>query len=56
MAGTAKVAIVGAALSDIGRVDTKTPFELHFQAASRALAESAPVGWPEARASSSAPA
>ncbi|MET1002486.1 MAG: acetyl-CoA acetyltransferase [Acidimicrobiia bacterium] len=32
-------AIVGAALSDIGRVDTKTPFELHYQAASRALAD-----------------
>jgi acetyl-CoA acetyltransferase len=35
----APVAIVGAALSDIGRVDTKTPFELHYQAASRALAD-----------------
>jgi acetyl-CoA acetyltransferase len=34
-----KVAIVGAALSDIGRVDTKTPFELHYQAASRAVAD-----------------
>jgi acetyl-CoA acetyltransferase len=34
-----RVAIVGAALSDIGRVDTKTPFELHFQAASRAIAD-----------------
>ncbi len=34
-----RVAIVGAALSDIGRVDTKTPFELHYQAASRAIAE-----------------
>ena len=33
MAGTKRVAIVGAALSDIGRVDTKTPFELHYQAA-----------------------
>ena len=33
------VAIVGAALSDIGRVDTKTPFELHYQAASRAVAD-----------------
>jgi acetyl-CoA acetyltransferase len=32
-------AIVGAALSDIGRVDTKTPFELHYQAASRAIAD-----------------
>lgn len=34
-----KVAIVGAALSDCGRVDVKSPFELHFQAASRALAD-----------------
>jgi acetyl-CoA acetyltransferase len=34
-----KVAIVGAALSDCGRVDDKSPFELHFQAASRALAD-----------------
>jgi len=34
-----RVAIVGAALSDIGRVDTKTPFELHYQAASRAIAD-----------------
>jgi acetyl-CoA acetyltransferase len=34
-----KVAIVGAALSDIGRVDTKTAFELHYQAASRAIAD-----------------
>jgi acetyl-CoA acetyltransferase len=33
------VAVVGAALSDIGRVDTKTPFELHYQAASRAIAD-----------------
>jgi acetyl-CoA acetyltransferase len=36
---TKRVAIVGAALSDIGRVDTKTPFELHYQAASRAIAD-----------------
>jgi acetyl-CoA acetyltransferase len=36
---TRRVAIVGAALSDIGRVDTKTPFELHYQAASRAIAD-----------------
>jgi acetyl-CoA acetyltransferase len=36
---TEKVAIVGAALSDIGRVDTKSPFELHYQAASRAIAD-----------------
>ena len=34
-----KVAIVGAALSDCGRVDAKSPFELHYQAASRALAD-----------------
>lgn len=34
-----RVAIVGAALSDIGRVDELTSFELHFQAASRALAD-----------------
>ena len=34
-----RVAIVGAALSDCGRVDTKSPFELHFQAASRAIAD-----------------
>jgi len=33
------VAIVGAALSDCGRVDTATPFQLHFQAAARALAD-----------------
>jgi acetyl-CoA acetyltransferase len=37
--GNQPVAIVGAALSDIGRVDTKTPFELHYQAASRAIAD-----------------
>jgi acetyl-CoA acetyltransferase len=34
-----EVAIVGAALSDIGRVDAKTYYELHYQAASRALAD-----------------
>ena len=34
-----RVAIVGAALSDVGRVDDKTPFQLHQQAASRALAD-----------------
>jgi len=34
-----RVAIVGAALSDCGRVDTKTAFELHFQATSRAVAD-----------------
>lgn len=33
-----RVAIVGAALSDCGRVDTRSPFELHYQAASRAVA------------------
>ena len=32
-------AIVGAALSDCGRVDDKSAFELHFQAASRAVAD-----------------
>src|ERR1700730_2874259 len=36
---TNRVALVGAALSDIGRVDTKTPYELHYQAASRAIAD-----------------
>ena len=39
MKGTNRVALVGAALSDIGRVDTKTPYELHYQAASRAIAD-----------------
>ena len=34
-----RVAIVGAALSDVGRVDHRTAFELHHQAASRALAD-----------------
>jgi acetyl-CoA acetyltransferase len=33
------VAIVGAALSDIGRVDVKSAFHLHQQAVSRALAD-----------------
>ena len=37
MARPGGVALVGAALSDCGRVDTKTPFELHYQAASRAI-------------------
>lgn len=32
-------AIVGAALSDCGRVDDKSAFELHYQGASRALAD-----------------
>src|SRR4051812_19708733 len=36
---TGRVAIVGAALSDCGRVDTKSAFELHYQAASRAIAD-----------------
>jgi acetyl-CoA acetyltransferase len=39
MPGRRDIAIVGAALSDIGRVDDKTPFHLHWQAASRALAD-----------------
>ncbi|WP_045877930.1 acetyl-CoA acetyltransferase [Pseudofrankia sp. DC12] len=34
-----EVAVVGAALSDCGRVDTMTPFALHHQAAARALAD-----------------
>ena len=34
-----RVAIVGAALSDCGRLDGRTPFELHHQATSRALAD-----------------
>jgi acetyl-CoA acetyltransferase len=34
-----KVAIVGAALSDCGRVDDKTAYQLHFQATTRALAD-----------------
>lgn len=34
-----RVAIVGAALSDCGRVDDKTVYELHYQATSRALAD-----------------
>jgi acetyl-CoA acetyltransferase len=33
------VAIVGVALSDTGRVDTKTPWELHGQAVRRAVAD-----------------
>jgi len=36
---TRRVAIVGAALSDCGRVDDKTAFQLHFQGTSRALAD-----------------
>src|SRR3954454_1035593 len=34
-----RVAIVGAALSDCGRVDVKSPFQLHQQAASRAITD-----------------
>lgn len=34
-----RVAIVGAALSDVGRVDHASAFELHHQAAARALAD-----------------
>jgi acetyl-CoA acetyltransferase len=37
--GSRRVAVVGAALSDCGRVDDKTAFELHQQATSRALAD-----------------
>jgi acetyl-CoA acetyltransferase len=36
---TGQVAVVGAALSDCGRVDNATPFALHYQAAARALAD-----------------
>jgi len=34
-----KVAVVGAAWSDVGRVDDKTAFQLHFQGTTRALAD-----------------
>jgi acetyl-CoA acetyltransferase len=34
-----RVAIVGAATSDMGRVDDKTAFELHYQGVTRALAD-----------------
>src|SRR5271156_5422760 len=34
-----RVAIVGAALSDCGRVDDKSALELHYQATTRALAD-----------------
>ncbi|MDX3693275.1 acetyl-CoA acetyltransferase [Streptomyces europaeiscabiei] len=37
--GGRKVAVVGAALSDCGRVDDATPYALHAQAARRALAD-----------------
>ena len=36
---TRRVAIVGAALSEIGRVDVTSPYALHAQAASRAIAD-----------------
>lgn len=36
---TSDVAIVGAALSDCGRVDDRSAFDLHFQATTRALAD-----------------
>jgi acetyl-CoA acetyltransferase len=39
MALPRRVAIVGAALSDCGRVDDKDVFELHYQGATRALAD-----------------
>jgi acetyl-CoA acetyltransferase len=38
-AGSRKVAVVGVALSDCGRVDEATPYALHAQAARRALAD-----------------
>ncbi|MEU4210134.1 acetyl-CoA acetyltransferase [Streptomyces sp. NPDC026206] len=38
--GKRKVAVVGVALSDCGRLDTVTPYALHAQAARRALADS----------------
>lgn len=37
--GNRKVAVVGVALSDCGRVDDTTPYALHAQAARRALAD-----------------
>ena len=39
MTDRSDTALVGAALSDCGRVDVKSPFELHFQATSRALVD-----------------
>ncbi|MFI1969588.1 acetyl-CoA acetyltransferase [Streptomyces cinnamoneus] len=38
--GKRKVAVVGVALADCGRLDTVTPYALHAQAARRALADS----------------
>ncbi|MDF9813769.1 acetyl-CoA acetyltransferase [Streptomyces sp. SPB162] len=40
MPAARKVAVVGVALSDCGRVDDATPYALHAQAARRALADS----------------
>lgn len=37
--GTRKVAVVGVALSDCGRIEDATPYALHAQAARRALAD-----------------
>ncbi|MFI9720471.1 thiolase C-terminal domain-containing protein [Streptomyces sp. NPDC052396] len=37
--GTRKVAVLGVALSDCGRLDTVSPYALHAQAARRALAD-----------------
>ena len=39
MTGRLPVAIAGAALSDLGRTDDRSVFELHYQAASRAVAD-----------------
>jgi acetyl-CoA acetyltransferase len=36
---TRRVAVVGVALSDLGRVDDRTPFDLHAQAVRRAVAD-----------------
>jgi acetyl-CoA acetyltransferase len=39
VSGSRRVAIVGAALSDLGRLDGRSEFELHYQGASRALTD-----------------
>ncbi|MEU2608489.1 thiolase C-terminal domain-containing protein [Streptomyces albus] len=39
MGGGRRVAVAGVALSDVGRVDSGTPYALHAQAARRALAD-----------------
>ena len=39
LTGRLPVAIAGAALSDLGRTDDRSVFELHYQAASRAVAD-----------------